>query len=161
MPIKCYTKPNRLTKRVFTEKDAARVLCYVAKDGVIDLSGVFDQFQVCGEEVARNAVEKYVKVKICELFGEQLTKVLQIITRLLLPIRNLIIFVDASRGFIQDIRNFSLFGVGVPETLLLPFSNFIDSVATLLTELEVRILDVTDILTQILGGCENGKGENK
>jgi hypothetical protein len=63
MPIRCYYKPNRLTKRKFTEKDAARVLCS-ALDSSSDLSDsariFFDGILKCQPEF----FDKYIFIPL-------------------------------------------------------------------------------------------------
>jgi hypothetical protein len=61
MPLKCYIKPNRTRKRVFTAKDCGRIVCYAIDDGAIK-EEVFKEVSRClGDPCQYDRIEQIVK----------------------------------------------------------------------------------------------------
>jgi len=61
MPLKCYIKPNRTRKRVFTAKDCGRIVCYAIDDGAIKQE-VFKEVTRClGDPCQYERIEQIVK----------------------------------------------------------------------------------------------------
>lgn len=165
MSIKCFYKPNRVEPRKFTEKDAARVLCYVAKGKLdvetIDFESIVDQFEQCGGEIARKAIEKFVKRKVCELFGERLGDILGGITRVLSFFRAVRLVIDTGDGFVTDLESFEIptpfFTARIPKTLTDPLRSFIDRIQETFDTIENSIDSIISDLTNLLEGCKDGE----
>lgn len=152
MPIKCYSKPNRLTPRNFTAKDAARVLCYAVQAGftfeeVVEVSKTTGRN--CIEQELAKFIEKEVAKVLCDKFGNKLTVISAKIVKVASPIKRIRLIIDLLEGLVQDIENFSVLGVKVvPRTLVVPLRNLMD-------ELQSAYSGIDDFIDDVLGFFEN------
>lgn len=161
MVKRCYYKPNRSESRNFTESDAARVLCYAIRDGA-DLESFFEKAKVCGKEqielFIENEVKKAIKPTLCRI-SVAVDKALKIPLRRLVAIVLLVrTAVDSLDGLVSDIEDFNIVGFRVPRALTRPIRRVVDSLVSLVDDVEASIDSIfteLEILKEYCDGSEN------
>lgn len=153
MPIKCYSKPNRSTARIFTAKDAARVLCYAYKNG-FTLEEFIEESQDCVGDELRRIVEEKVRLLLCEALADKVEKARASLARLNPIVRTLRSVYDTLDGLWQDVEDFSVFSVRVPRTITVPVRRLLDRISDLVDSLEQVVTETTDFIDNFILECE-------
>lgn len=161
MPRHCYYKPNRKTRRVFTERDAARVLCSAFENGAT-VKGFFESVEGCAPdalvEYIKDEVEKRIKPQLCEVATDIDFKIRSRILKIISPLRRVGLFVDGLDNAVTKLEEFTILGRKViPERLTSPFRTIVDRINELLDDIDAEVLEITgqlDILKEYCNGDE-------
>jgi hypothetical protein len=159
MSIKCFYKPNRTKKRVFTEKDAARVFCRVINNSnnLQDSANLFfEELKKCDPKF----FEKYILYPyICPRIKGLLKKAEDILFKFQPFIRIANRLIDFVRSFLDNIERFvgGFFivreGIRATRGLLDDFEILVDDIET---QLNGFIFDLTDFG----GQCNGSENQN-
>lgn len=160
MPVKCYSKPNRTTDRVFTARDAARVLCYAYNSG-FTIDEFLEESQECVGNELRRIVEEKVRQLLCEALADKVEKARLSLARLNPIVRTLRTVYDTLDGLWSDVEDFRVFTVRVPRTITVPVRRLLDRIGELVENLENVVLETTDFIDNFILECENGESKDK
>ena len=153
MPVKCYSKPNRSSERVFTAKDAARVLCYAYNNG-FTLQEFIDQAQTCVGDELKRIVEEKVRRLLCEALSDKVKKARASLARLNPIVRTLRSVYDTLDGLWTDVEDFRVIGIRVPRAITVPIRRLLDRVGELVDSLEEVVVETTDFIDNFILECE-------
>lgn len=153
MPIKCYSKPNRTTERVFTAKDAARVLCYAYRNG-FTLEEFIQEAESCVGSELRRIVEEKIRRLLCEALAEKVAKARLSLARLNPISRTLRTVYDTLDGLWSDVEDFRILNIRVPRAITTPVRRLLDRIGDLVDSLEQVVTETTDFIDNFILECE-------
>jgi len=166
MPTKCFYKPNRRDKRLFTETDAGRILLRaIEANPDFDFNKFFDYLQLnAGVTVSTIIKTQFQQRFLDPVLNSACDRVIQVraqisnaLFRLIGPVRYIRIAYGFIVGFVADLENFEIkvlrVTIRIPDTLLQPIRDFRDEFGTLIERLDILLSEVTDGLSQLDNIC--------